>query len=179
MIGLRQHFSQRCRGMSWARHPGSRRRSTILRSYNRWFPLDVRRNQYGQVAMDQLLIVQSPTRWDRHGMGKPLQPENLRSSIAAEIGRFLWAWGTMVTASSATVHNRPALTCPDRTDTDWVSVAAGTDHTVALRSNGTLWAWGRNQALRDRERNESPPALPGPDRMDTIGPPSERGRPIP
>jgi len=27
----------------------------------------------------------------------------------------------------------------------WQQVAAGIDHSVAIKSNGTLWAWGRNQ----------------------------------
>ena len=30
------------------------------------------------------------------------------------------------------------------TDSDWVSIAAGYAYTVALKSDGTLWAWGRN-----------------------------------
>jgi len=29
-------------------------------------------------------------------------------------------------------------------DTDWIAVTAGSDHTVALKQNGTLWAWGDN-----------------------------------
>jgi len=29
-------------------------------------------------------------------------------------------------------------------DTDWQSVVCGYYHTVALKSNGTLWAWGAN-----------------------------------
>ena len=27
----------------------------------------------------------------------------------------------------------------------WKDIAAGTDHTLAIKSDGTLWAWGRNQ----------------------------------
>src|SRR5665213_3113876 len=29
-------------------------------------------------------------------------------------------------------------------DTKWASVAAGGDHTVAVTTDGTLWAWGYN-----------------------------------
>lgn len=31
------------------------------------------------------------------------------------------------------------------TDSNWVAVAAGWRHSLAFKSNGTLWAWGINQ----------------------------------
>ncbi len=31
---------------------------------------------------------------------------------------------------------------PQSADTDWVSVAAGDDHCLAVKANGTMWAWG-------------------------------------
>ncbi len=30
------------------------------------------------------------------------------------------------------------------TDADWASVAAGANHVIALKTNGTLWSWGIN-----------------------------------
>jgi len=30
------------------------------------------------------------------------------------------------------------------TDADWSAVAAGANHAIALKTNGTLWAWGEN-----------------------------------
>ena len=32
------------------------------------------------------------------------------------------------------------------TDTRWASAATGRDHTVAIKTDGTLWAWGNNDS---------------------------------
>jgi len=55
----------------------------------------------------------------------------------------LWEWG-----QSGSRVGKPASfgVEPTQVDTncDWMSVAATTTYTVALRTNGTLWAWGDN-----------------------------------
>ncbi len=48
------------------------------------------------------------------------------------------------------------------TDTDWVAVACGAWHTVALKSDGSLWTWGYNGwgqlGLGDNTRQAHPHA---------------------
>jgi alpha-tubulin suppressor-like RCC1 family protein len=74
----------------------------------------------------------------------------------------LWAWGkdsgnyelyfTTSDALAATYRSSPVQTgagllsdSPVQIGTSsWVSVSAGTDHTLAIRSDKTLWAWGSN-----------------------------------
>lgn len=40
--------------------------------------------------------------------------------------------------------NKSTGPLPQSGDTDWISVAAGADYCLALKANGTLWAWGNN-----------------------------------
>jgi hypothetical protein len=67
-------------------------------------------------------------------------------SMAIDTTGKLWAWGDNSVgqlgnnAGSGTVSAPVQIT----TDSDWTLVSAGGQHTLAVRSNGTLWAWGAN-----------------------------------
>jgi hypothetical protein len=68
-------------------------------------------------------------------------------TVAVKTDGTLWAWGGNWAGqlgydpSLAPVQPVPLQVGPD---TDWASVAAGSGHTVALKRDGTLWAWGSN-----------------------------------
>lgn len=71
-------------------------------------------------------------------------------TVAIKTDGTLWAWGDN---NSAQLGDGcvPRSTCADKaiptqigTDTNWVAVAAGSNHVLALKANGTLWAWGNN-----------------------------------
>ena len=42
-----------------------------------------------------------------------------------------------------TTNNRATIAVTG-VQTDWAQIATGANHTIALKSNGTLWAWGKN-----------------------------------
>ncbi|MGB8169262.1 MAG: choice-of-anchor tandem repeat GloVer-containing protein [Chthoniobacteraceae bacterium] len=71
-------------------------------------------------------------------------------TVAVKTDGTLWAWGYNVdgelgqgSADSLTTHTAPVQV---GTATNWSSVSAGNTHTLALKTDGTLWAWGLNSS---------------------------------
>lgn len=58
----------------------------------------------------------------------------------------LWAWGQNSSgqAGDGTTTNRNVPVCIDLYATNWASASAGGYHTVATKTDGSLWAWGSN-----------------------------------
>ncbi len=58
----------------------------------------------------------------------------------------LWAWGNNDYGQLGQFYPPPSSLTPIQVggDKNWVKVAGGTYHVVGIRSNGTLWGWGRN-----------------------------------
>jgi alpha-tubulin suppressor-like RCC1 family protein len=67
-------------------------------------------------------------------------------SLALKADGSLWAWGSNGSGQlgdGSVVYYRSS---PVRvgTATDWLAVAAGASHSLALKADGSLWAWGNN-----------------------------------
>ena len=58
----------------------------------------------------------------------------------------LWAWGNNADGRTGLNTDSGNTAAPARVGTaaDWVSVSAGNSHTLAIKTDGTLWAWGNN-----------------------------------
>ena len=69
-------------------------------------------------------------------------------SAGIQLDGSLWTWGASANGrlglgdSAAKNETSPKLVSRDR----WITVSAGDSHTVAVQEDGTVWAWGRNQA---------------------------------
>ena len=62
-------------------------------------------------------------------------------SVATQSDKSVWVWGSSYLGDGTA---GPRLT-PLRLGSDWTAISATGHHTLAVRSDGTLWAWGEQQ----------------------------------
>jgi alpha-tubulin suppressor-like RCC1 family protein len=87
--------------------------------------------------------VGAATRWKQVAAG-------YEYSVALAADGTLWAWGSNASSQlgDGTFTNRTVPTQVGGAATTWLSVACGDIHTLAVRADGTLWAWGYNGSGR-------------------------------
>jgi alpha-tubulin suppressor-like RCC1 family protein len=69
-------------------------------------------------------------------------------NLASKINGTLWSWGNNATGqlglgNSGTTTNRKTPT-QIGSDSDWSIISAGSNHSLALKTSGVLWVWGKN-----------------------------------
>lgn len=83
-------------------------------------------------------------------------------TVAIKSDGSLWAWGSNSRGQLGTPAVASYTATPVRvgTDTNWRQIAAGNDFTLAIKTDGSLWAWGDNTAgqlgLGDVTRRSEP-----------------------
>jgi alpha-tubulin suppressor-like RCC1 family protein len=67
-------------------------------------------------------------------------------SLGVRANGTLWGWGSNISGrlGDDTVTNRSSPVSVIGGFTDWIEASAGNDHSLGVRSNGTLWSWGSN-----------------------------------
>lgn len=70
-----------------------------------------------------------------------------RFCITLNLNGTLWGWGNNEYSQLGLGDTSPytiTIPAPLGNDTDWANIAAGYWHTLALKTNRTLWSWGSN-----------------------------------
>lgn len=67
-------------------------------------------------------------------------------SLAIKSNGTLWAWGynNYGKLGLGSTANQIVIPTQVGSDSDWMKAIPGFEHTIALKDNGTLWAWGHN-----------------------------------
>jgi alpha-tubulin suppressor-like RCC1 family protein len=84
-------------------------------------------------------------------------------SIAIKTNRTLWSWGDNQNAQLGQGNTDYKWRLPPRqigTESNWSIISAGGYHTIAQKTNGTLWGWGSNEfgqlGLGDNTQRSTP-----------------------
>jgi len=66
--------------------------------------------------------------------------------LALKVDGTLWSWGggSFGTVGDGTNNNKRNFPLQIGTSNNWKSVSAGREHSLAIKTDGTLWAWGLN-----------------------------------
>jgi alpha-tubulin suppressor-like RCC1 family protein len=115
-------------------------------------------NYEGRVGVDPLVThFSSPVRIGTDSNWKTVSVGS-EYTIAIKSDGSLWAWGSNEYGQLGDNMAGKGTNCtsPTRigTDSNWTIVSAGVSHTVALKMDGSIWAWGRNNCgqLGDRTK---------------------------
>ena len=70
----------------------------------------------------------------------------VRNDQFTEGGLWLWGYGVFGGLGDNTITNRSSPVQTVSGGTNWKQVAGGQNHTAAIKTDGTLWLWGYNNA---------------------------------
>ncbi len=103
-------------------------------------------NFYGGLGLNDTTTRSTPVKiFLQSGNWKSISASN-NYSAAIKTDGTLWMWGSgsvgKLGVNDTTSRSTPVTTLLG--GTNWKSIACGTNHAVALKTDGTLWSWGFN-----------------------------------
>jgi alpha-tubulin suppressor-like RCC1 family protein len=102
-------------------------------------------NIYGQLGDGTIADKSSPVQTVAGGTNWKTVAAGYNHTAAIKTDGTLWTWGWNTygqLGDNTTAHkSSPVQTVAG--GTNWKQVAAGVDHTAAIKTDGTLWTWGR------------------------------------
>jgi alpha-tubulin suppressor-like RCC1 family protein len=104
------------------------------------------RNYVGQLGTGNITNQNSPVQIGTETDWMTVAAGYTTCSFAIKTNGSLWAWGENNYGQLGIGDDSEYETSPVRvgTDTDWSSLSSGRNYTLAIKTNGSLWAWGRN-----------------------------------
>jgi alpha-tubulin suppressor-like RCC1 family protein len=104
------------------------------------------RNDNGQLGDNTIAHKSSPVQTVAGGTNWSKIAGGTARTAAIKTDGTLWSWGYNLYGQlgDETIANKSSPVQTIAGGTDWAQVACGSDHTVAIKTGGTLWTWGRN-----------------------------------
>ena len=99
------------------------------------------RNDYGQLGLGDTRIAHPHPGWHRQKLGGC--GHRLSSQLGAQGRCYPWAWGSN-SFGQLGLNDTDQRHTPSEVGNGYVGVAAGNNHTLALKAECNPWAWGHN-----------------------------------
>ena len=103
-------------------------------------------NYYGQLGDNTTIFKSTPIQTSTGGTNWKQVSCGDSHTAAIKTDGTLWTWGFnyygQLGDNTTTKRSTPVTTFAG--GTNWKQVATGSNHTVAIKTDGTLWVWGRN-----------------------------------
>ena len=103
-------------------------------------------NLLGQLGDNTVVQKSSPVQTISGGTNWKSVASGANHTAAIKTDGTLWTWGqnTFGQLGDNTVVQKSSPVQTISAGTNWKSVASGANHTAAIKTDGTLWTWGRN-----------------------------------